>query len=121
MKRKCTRRRLVVIVLLSLIAISGIVWFQTKEIELSRNSDPTGRYTAIVSYRRFQKPFATTPGNSSGHSGYIRIEDVAGRNYGKVTLPILWMAADMRWEEHGATLVGAGVWDFQAGTCLQWE
>ena len=94
---------------------------QTRKIEIYRTPDPTGKYVAIVSYERWQKPFATTPGNSGSHSGYIRIETADGKDLGKAQLPILWMASEMRWREDGATLVGSGVWDFKGGKFESWD
>jgi hypothetical protein len=112
-------RRNVFLIILSLGAL--LFWYQTREFEISRTVDPSGKYIAIVSYQRWQKPYATTPGNGGSHAGYIRIETVNGKDLGMANLPILWMADDMRWRENGATLVGSGIWDFKTGKCEQWE
>ncbi|MDB4369213.1 hypothetical protein N9Z19_00135 [Akkermansiaceae bacterium] len=110
------------IILVILLSVGGLIVFQqTRQIELSRTPDPTGQYVAVVSYRSWQKPLSTFPGNSSGHSGHIRIEARDGKEMGGANLPLLQMADDLMWEESGATLVGAGVWDFQAGTFDPWE
>ena len=114
-----SRRR--IIFLITLPIIITLYFHQTREIEVSRTPDPTGKYVVIVSFQSWQKPFTTTPGNGGSHSGYVSIETMDGKDLGKANLSILWMADDMRWREDGATLVGSGIWDFKSEKFESWE
>jgi len=98
-----------------------VLFSSSKENEIRRFSDPTGQYVVVVSSRVYQSPLNSLPGQSSDKSGFIRIEDNQGHSYGKVKLPMLWMADDLKWDPDGARLVGAGIWNFTIRECTQWD
>lgn len=91
------------------------------EIEASRFGDPTGEYVAIITYKKWQVPGFSAPGDGGSHPGFIRIEDRKGRDYGKAPLPLLWMASDLKWTAGGARLVGVAEWKFASGACERVE
>jgi hypothetical protein len=121
MKADFKRSEVIFMIVVLLTSLAGLGWWYCREIEVSRTVGPSGRHVAVVSYHRWQKPFSALPGQSSDHAGFIRIETLEGRSLGKGELPILWMDGDLRWEEHGARLVGTGVWDFRTGTFEVWR
>lgn len=82
------------------------------EVEYRRFSSPDHHYTAIVTYRRYQSFLPTLPGQSSDKEGSIRIVDSSGTNYGKIAIPMVWMAEELEWTARGAELGIVGRWDF---------
>lgn len=70
------------------------IWL-LQEVEYERISSPDGGYTAIVTYRRIEAFRPTFTGQSGEKAGFIRIEDKAERNYGKIGIPMVWMSRDL--------------------------
>lgn len=90
----------------------GVVILLFQEDEYLRVTSPDGKYTAIVTYRRYQALLPMGPGQSSDKPGFIRIEDSSGSNLGKIPLPMVQMAYDLEWTPTGAEIRLVGEWDF---------
>ena len=115
--QKMSRRRIIVIsTLLGLAAVAGYLFFAT--VEHSRESDPSGRYYSIISYR----PYYYIPlpimfwGVHSDTPCFVEIQDTSGRSYGRVPLGSI-QAAELRWDQSSAAISGQVLWDFDSGTC----
>jgi hypothetical protein len=83
-----------------------------QEAEYLRINSPDGHYTAIVTYPGGLKFQSSFPGQSGDKAGFIRIEDREGINYGKIGVPMVSMARDLKWTEKGAELTLVGEWNF---------
>lgn len=116
-----TRRKLLVLICLFLIsAVLAAAWlFQEEEYRRFDSSD--GKYTAVVTYRRYTLLLPAFPGQSGDKAGFIKIEDGRGANYGKVPVPMVWMASDLEWGDGGARLKFVGEWDFSTREHQYWD
>ena len=83
-----------------------------QEDEYLRIDSPDGRHTAIVTYRRYESLRPTFPGQSGDKAGFIKIEDKSGMNYGRISIPLVWMSRDLQWTHEGADLPLVCKWDF---------
>ncbi len=109
------KRILLTIVSLLLIVVTLATTAFLHRTEYLRETDPTGRYTAIFSYRTYLSYLPMPPGSASDKPCFVKIVDAGGRNMGEVPVPMMQMAA-IEWTEDGA-LVANGVWDFNKKTC----
>ena len=82
--------------------------------------DPTGFYTAIVSYRSYQSFLPRMPGSSSDKPGFVKIIDKNNKPYGEMPLPMLQLL-ELEWTEQGARIKLIGEWDFINETCWYWD
>jgi hypothetical protein len=111
-------------VLLGAFSVFGlaVTLFLFSRREEFRFSDPTGRYTAVVTTRRYQGFIMRFPGQGSDAAGFVEIFDRNGKSYGRVPVDILWFVHELEWTGTGAELISAGAaqWDFLHGTCYYW-
>jgi hypothetical protein len=96
---------------IALIAAAVATWL-FQEVEYLRIDSPDGKYTAIVTYRRYESLRPTFPGQSGDKEGFIRIENQNGLNYGKIGVPTIGMSRDLEWTDNGADLKLVCEWDF---------
>lgn len=82
--------------------------------------DPSGRYTAICTYKTYLSLIPMTPGGSSDKPCFVKIIDSSGRNHGEIPIPSIQMAG-VEWTPHGAEIKSIGEWDFSKGTCFYWS
>jgi hypothetical protein len=81
--KSCSRTKyLVIAALLAIIIAGGGVRWLRQEDEYLRVNSPDGKYTAIVTCRRYASLLPIFPGGSGDKSGFIRIEGPGGSNYG---------------------------------------
>lgn len=109
--RRWKRPLLIACCFLALIAGISVIWL-FQEDEYLRIDSSEGEYTAIVTYRRYESFRPTLPGQSGDKAGFIRIEGKDGRNYGRISVPMVWMASDLEWTDDGAELKLICEWDF---------
>ena len=95
-----------------LLIAAWLAFFLTREHEYLRIASPDGRYAAVVTYRAYETLLPALPGQSSDMPGFIRIEDQHGSNFGRIEVPMVWMARDLEWTSDGARLALAGEWKF---------
>lgn len=88
--------------------------------EVSRFSGPAGKYTVVISKRRYQSHVMRMPGQGSDAPGVVEIFDATGVSYGRVPVEMLQLA-DVRWTSSGAEIPLIGEWDFQRHTCWYWS
>lgn len=94
-----------------LIAATAATWLYQK-VEYQRINSPDERYTAIVTYRRIESFRPSYPGQSGDRAGFIKIEDTDGKNYGSISIPMVWMSNDLEWTDGGAHLKLVCDWNF---------
>lgn len=92
----------------------------THRTEHSRVCDPTGRYTAICSYRTYLTLIPMAPGSSSDKPCFVKIVDSMGENYGEIPVPMIQMAG-VEWHTNDANIRLVGEWDFIQRTCYYWS
>jgi len=92
-----------------------------QEDECRRYASPDGRYVVIATSPRYESLMPALPGQSGDRSGFLTIEDTAGTFYGKIPVPMVWMAGDVEWTEHGAELAVFGEWDFSTREYRYWN
>lgn len=105
---------------LVVVAGAGLTYLTTLEGEYRRETSPDGRYVAIATFPLAEIAVPRFPGQSGDKSGYIRIVDTDGTDYGKIPVPMVSMLYDIRWEAQGAYLVATGEWDFAGRTYWYW-
>lgn len=110
-------------IVLSIIIITLITTVVLPRTVFKTFKDPTGEYTAIVSYRSYLSHIPMMPGSSSDKPGFIKIIDSSGKNYGEMPLPMLQMVYDMSWTKNGAEVMSGliGEWNFKEDTCWYWN
>ena len=113
------RKRLLIygiIASLLIVASAGIILPRT-EYDIYRA--PSGEYKAIFTYRSYLAFIPMMPGSSGDKSGFVKIIDNSGNDYGELPLEML-NAAEFRWTEYGAEIYN-GKWNFKKGTCYHWD
>lgn len=108
-----------------ILLFSGLIWaliyLVIAQVEFARYSDPTGEYTAVVTYSKIYHFIPAMPGQGSDMSGSIAIYDRDGRFYGSGALDFVRDGYGIEWTETGASLQFVGEWDFEAGTYAYWS
>ena len=121
MKSRSRKKILAVAALIVvIIAGGGAVWL-FHEDEYLRINSPDGKYTAIVTCRRYESLLPTSPGGSGDKAGFIRIESSGGINFGKIDVPMVLMASDLEWTSTGADLKLVGEWNFPTKEYRYWN
>ena len=115
------KRSLLIFGGLVLAIAAGVSIWLFSEAEYLRIKSPDGEYTAVVTYRRLELYRPTFPGQSGDKSGYIRIEDSEGANYGKIPVGMVSMSRDLEWTEEGADLTMVGEWNFSKREYRYWN
>lgn len=113
-------KRLWIIAGVVLAATSIIAAGIAHKTEFSRQSDPTGKYTAICSYRTYLSFTPMPPGSSSDKPCFVKIVGATGENYGEIPVPMIQMAG-IEWNANGAAVTLVGEWDFIQKTCYYWS
>ena len=113
---KTFKNLVIVMVVLSGLLLIGVTHRTIHDKEV----DPTGKYTAIVSYRTYLSLIPMMPGSSGDKAGFVKIVDVAGKSYGEIPVPMLQMA-EIEWHASGAEIFLIGEWDFAKKTCYYWS
>ena len=67
--------------------------------EVSHFNNPLGRYTVVVSKRRYQSFLMRAPGDSSGAPGFVEIFDRGGKSFGRVPVDMIQFADNLKWTE----------------------
>ncbi|BDS07038.1 hypothetical protein NT6N_20780 [Oceaniferula spumae] len=107
-----------IILILAAAAVCAIMF---KLSESKRMTDPTGKFTAVVTYRNYQTYIPSAPGDSSGKSGFITIYDHTGTSYGRIPLDMIAQADDLQWTDTGATIPAYCTWNFETRTYRYWN
>ncbi|GAA3588278.1 hypothetical protein [Marinobacter xestospongiae] len=89
-------------------------------IVYSKESDPTGDYTAIVSYEAYLSFVTMSPGSSGDKAGFVKIINNNGDNLGEMPVEMLQLSRVM-WSKNGARIPMIGEWNFKKGTCYYWS
>ena len=115
--------KLFIIVLTSAFVLSvlagGIHLFSREEV--TRISDPSGRYTAVVTKRRYQSFVSRMPGQGSDAPGFVEIFGPSGESRGRVPLQMVQFAYQLRWGSSRAEIPLVAEWDFTRRTCYYWS
>ena len=88
--------------------------------EHSRTTDPTGRYTAICSYRTYLSFIGMAPGQSSDKECFVKIVGPGGEGCGEIPVGMIQMAG-VEWFPGGAEIRQVGEWNFRSKTCYHWS
>ena len=101
-----------------LMPTAGIVTLGHRSVYRTEQ-DPTGRYTAVVSYRSYLSLLPGGFGDGSGKPGFVEIFDESRASLGEVPLPMLFQASPgaIQWKPAGAWINVIAEWDFSKGTC----
>lgn len=88
--------------------------------------DPTGEYTAIVSYSTtIVSLFPAMPGQSGDKPGFIKILNTRGKNFGEIPVSMIqnvFENRDIKWTNTGAYMTSEhGEWNFKNKTCFYWN
>lgn len=67
------------------LGIAGI----SHRTDFYRRHDPTGKYTAICSYRTYLSFLPMSPGSSNDKPCFVKIVDSTGENYGEIPVPMM--------------------------------
>ena len=78
--------------------------------------DPSGAFTAVVSYRTFYSFIPMPIGSSSDKPGFVEIFDRNNKSMGRLPIAMLQLA-DIRWKKNGAFINPFHTWDFSDGSC----
>jgi len=92
-----------------------------QEVEYFRFKSPDNQHIAIVTWRRYESWMPAFPGQGSDRPGFVRIEEAGGVNYGRIAIPMVWMARDLEWTRHGAELKMVCQWDFLKQEIRYWN
>lgn len=87
--------------------------------EYDTYESPSGEYKAIFTYRSYLAFIPMPPGSSGDKSGFVKVIDKAGHDYGELPLEML-NTAEFRWVKYGAKIIN-GEWNFKEGTCYYWN
>lgn len=112
-------KKLPIIMLILAAAAVCAVMFNMSENK--RITSPTGRFTAVVSYRNYQTYNPTSPGDTSGKPGFITIYDRAGTSYGRIPLAMIKQADDLKWTDTGAMIPSYCAWNFETREYRYWN
>ena len=108
------------IVILAICAtVIGVVLYS--ESEVARMVDPSGEYTAVVTFRKYQAIIPGSPGDGSSKSGYIEVYDSQGRSYGRIPVGLIQQSDDLEWTDSGAMIPAYCEWNFQKGEYRYWN
>ena len=110
------RRKWILVGIASVILFSVIAVTFTRRTVYSVQTDPTGKYTAIFSFKSHRSLMSMVPGDSSSKPCFIRIRGVDGTDYGEIPVPMIQLA-ELLWGTNSAEVKLVGEWDFAAGTC----
>ena len=111
---KLIRISLILIVLMLIfLAVTHKTVFRTE-------TDPTGSYTAVVSFRTYLSFLPMSIGGSSDKPGFVAIYDSQHVSMGEVPVPMLQLA-EIEWSETGASIKLVAEWDFVNQTCFYWS
>jgi hypothetical protein len=86
----------------------------------SRQVDPTGKYTAIFSYKTYESLIPGSIGGAGDKPCYIKIVDNNGKNMGEIPVPMIQMA-EIEWSTNAAEVKLVGEWDFAKKICYYWS
>lgn len=116
-----TQRKTSLILLLLLFIMGGLIFagYQHRT-EYYRETDPTGKYTAICSYRTYLSFIPMPMGQSSDKACFVKIVGRDGKNHGEIPVPMIQMA-DVKWLSNGAEVRNVGEWNFTTNTCYYWS
>jgi len=106
---------------LAILSLGATALWLLQEVEYRRIPSPDHRFTAIVTYRRYESFRAKAPGQSADKAGFIHIVDENRSNYGRIAVPMVWMADDLEWKPGGARLPLVGEWDFAKREYRYWN
>ncbi|WP_415906652.1 hypothetical protein ACMXYX_06695 [Neptuniibacter sp. QD72_48] len=109
----------IALLLLVTIAVISFLFFTSRTVYYTLQ-DPSGRYTAIISYNTYRSFTPTMPGSSSDKPGFIKIVDQHKNNLGEIPLPMLQLA-DLKWTQEGAEMKLIGEWNFEQGYAFYWN
>jgi hypothetical protein len=115
-----TRRLLVRIMVLGIVA-AGFATCCLHRTVAEKRINPSGEYCAEISYCTFLGYLPMGPGQGSDKPGFVEIFNLNGESQGWVGIPMLWVADDLRWTDHGATVNTKAVWDFEKRTCFYYD
>ena len=113
--------KLIKYLLITIIILTSLAYLITiprSSYDISK--DPTGQYTAKVSYKTYLSFIAMTPGSSSDKAGFVEIFDSNSKSMGEVPVPMLQLA-HVNWHSNGASVQHYGEWDFKKGSCYHWN
>ena len=96
-----------------------IITFGSSLVEYSRETDPSGQYECIKSYRRYLSWLPMPPGSISDKACLVEIKDRT-RSLGRVPVEMIQLA-DVEWEAKGARIKLIAEWDFENRTCFYWS
>lgn len=96
----------------------GAIYLYSRE-ELWRITDPSGKYTAVVSRRRYQGWKMSLPGDGGSGSGYVEIFGSGGESYGRIPVGMVQLAGDIQWQDmdFSASIPDSGYWIFEKHQC----
>src|SRR5690349_17997856 len=109
---------IVVCALVAFIVVAALHLFSRTEV--SRFSDPSGKYTVIVSKRRYQSYLPRMPGQGGDAPGFVEILGPNRKSMGRVPIAML-QQVDVRWSSSGAEIRLIAEWDFVRHTCYYWS
>jgi len=112
-------KKLPIIILILAAAVICAVMFNMSESK--RMADPTGEFTAVVTFRNYQTYNMRSPGDSSGKPGFITIYDRTGTSYGRVPLSMIKLADDLQWTDTGAMIPSLCEWNFETREYRYWN
>ena len=93
--------------------------FQHRTI-VSVTTDPTGRYSAVTSFKSYLSLLPMPPGSSGDKPCFVKISDKDGTSLGELAVPMCQLA-HVEWTERGARVSFVGEWDFVSATCFHWS
>jgi hypothetical protein len=88
--------------------------------EYSRETDPTGRYTAICSFKTYLSLLPMPMGSASDKACFVKIVDAKGQNLGEIPVPLIQLSG-VEWSADGAEIQNIGEWDFKRRSCYYWS
>ena len=103
------------------VAALGLSTFLLMPAEQFRLQDPSGKYTAIVSSRRFLSYIPMMPGQGSDKPGFLTIVDDNDAALGRIPVDMIQMARDIKWTPTGTKITLIGEWNFEKGTYSYWN
>jgi len=85
--------------------------------EHARYPSPDGRFVVVSHTGAFSGLLPVAPGQGSDTPGRVEVVRLSDqRSCGSAKIPMVWMAADVRFYEESASLPGAATWDLGACT-----
>jgi hypothetical protein len=92
-----------------------------REVEGGSDTEPSGRYRAVVTFRNYESWLGRAPGDSSGKPGFITIYGQSGESYGKIPVDMIAQLSDLYWTDKGARIPAHCEWDFDRRTYSYWN